>query len=192
MKKILITIFMSLLMALSFFGSVNAQEPAEQLIEKYLHDNGCAGKYDCQSPFFNKIAEQGIASVQPLLNALNDRDLLYAQHRLDFIYLLGEIGDARAYTALRDILLGNQRDEDQSGKWRVAISLGACLDEENIDDYVALAVQDQTGGVLKALREMSGQDFGQNIEQWVEYLKRDGNLDLFRAQCRGRSKPILG
>jgi len=192
MKKILMAIFSSLFVALSFPGFANAEISAEQLIEMYLHDNGCAGKYDCQSPFFNKIAEKGPESVQPLLKALNNQDALYVRERLSFIYLLGEIGDVRAYTALRSIFVDNKQDEKQSGKWRVAISLGACLPGENIDDYITLAVQDQTGGALQALREMSGQDFGQNKEQWAEYLKRDGNLDLFRAACRQRSKPILG
>ena len=169
---------------------------SEQLIELYLHDKSCDNKADCLSPFYFKIAGKEVEAVQPLLEALDNQDSLYVEHRLDFIYLLGMIGDAKAYSALRAIFFKNKDDENkwhqETDRWRLAISLGACLGEESIDDFVDLVVQDTTGGALRALREMSGQDFGQNKEQWVEYLKTTGHLEVFRATCRQRSVPILG
>jgi len=196
MRKILATIFLAFFFFLFFFNRVKAEMASGQLIELYLHDKSCDNKYDCLSPFYFKIAGKGAEAVQPLLEALDNPGSLYIEHRLSFIYLLGMIGDVKAYSVLRAIFLNSKEDEDkwhpEANKWRLAISLGACLGEESIDDFVDLVIQDMTGGALRALRETSGRDFGQNKEQWVKYLKMTGQLEVFRAACRQRSVPILG
>jgi len=191
MSKILVRVFFVFSILLSCAYYAKAESTVEQLIEEYLKDNSCANTFDCMSPFYYKIADKGPDAVVPLLEALGNKETLYVQHRLDFIYLLGMIGDTNAYSALRAVFLKNT-DYQDAHMWRLAISLGACLGEENIDDFVVLVVRDAADGALRALREMSGQDFGQNEEQWAAYLNTAGHLETFRANCRERSKPILG
>ena len=196
MRKIWVTTSFALFLFL-FFSSYAKAEGTAELIEKYLHDDkSCGGMVDCVSPFYYKIARNGAEAVQPLLEALNNQDSLYVGYRSAFFCLLGMIGDARAYSGLRAIFLENKKYEnkwyEEGEKWRLAISLGACLGEESIDDFVALVVRDATGGALRAIRGMSGQDFGENEEQWVEYLKTEGHLEVFRTECRKGSAPILG
>ncbi|MBF0121946.1 MAG: hypothetical protein HQL21_00890 [Candidatus Omnitrophica bacterium] len=181
---------------LFFSDGVKAEVDARQLIEQYILDNSCDQAKDCMSSYYLKIADLGAIAVEPLLEALDDEDPGYVAHRLDFVYLLSMIGDPRGYSVLRLYFLENKEDENegyQEGrKWRFAISLGACLAVEKIDDYMSLVFSDTTGGALKALKEISGQDFGQDQGQWTEYLKATGQLEAFREKCREHSKPILG
>lgn len=196
MRKILLMIFLGFIFVLSFFNCARAETASGKLIELYLHDKSCDNVYDCESPFYYKIAAKGSESVSSLLEAIDNQDPLYVEHRWAFIYLLGMIGDSKAYPALRAISVENKNHENKerqkSTKWRLTISLGACLGDENIVDFVNLAVQDATDGALQALVEMSGQDFGRNKEQWVEYFKAADHLESFRAACRQRSAPIHG
>jgi HEAT repeat protein len=122
-----------------------------------------------------------------LIKALDHPSPAELEKQTAFIFMLGQIGDPRAYEALRDDFI-----RQEGHRWRGTISLGACLTLDKVEDYVALALGDETGGALRALKETTGQDFGRDGKAWGDYLKVKGNLDSFRAKCRQYSVPILG
>ncbi len=195
MKKIFLVIIFMCMSGWLFVDEGNGKEgglsqKATALIERYVHDKPDPMIMDSISPYYGQIVQMGVEAVEPLLAALKNDDPSYVEERLAFIYILGQIGDQRAYVALRDEFFHG--DGTEGFKWRGMISLGSCLTEDRIDDYIVLALEDTTGGGVRALREMSEQDFGADAQQWAAYLKIPGSLELFKKNCRQRSAPILG
>ncbi len=195
MKKVfLVIIFMCMsgsLFADEARGRVDKlSQEATALIDRYVHDKPDPMIMDSISPYYGQIVQMGAEAVEPILAALKNDDPAYVEERLSFIYILGQIGDPRAYAALREAFL--QGDGREGSKWRGMISLGSCLTKDRIDDYIALAIADATGGGMRALQEMSGQDLGADAQKWAAYLKSPESFELFRKNCRQRSAPILG
>ena len=172
------------------------RQEAKALVKKYIGDKWDGVTMDWISPYYFQIADKGADAVPALLDALASEDPAYVEERTSFVYLLGMIGNPMAYPALRAVFLEDKRDEKKSRqevfKWRAAINLGACVTAKTVDDYVGLVLTDTTGGGLRALREMTGEDLGNDAVAWSRYLKDEGNLRKFRENCRKCSAPILG
>ena len=72
------------------------------------------------------------------------------------------------------------------------IDVMAAFDADESQRCAVVTGSDRAFAAGADIKEMSEQDFGQNKEQWIEYLRMTAHLEAFRAACRQRSAPILG
>lgn len=87
---------------------------------------------DTIDPLYFKVLSYGTKAIPCLLEALENKSIPHREKQFDFVCMLAQIGDSRAYPKLR-ILYFEQITEVR--KWRYGISLGACLSAEKIEDY---------------------------------------------------------
>ena len=145
-------------------------------------------RYDHISPVYFEILEYGTNAVPCLLVALESKARLYREKQLDFVCMLAQIGDCRAYPALCDLY---KKQITDVRRFRYGVSLGACLPKELIEDYVELLMKNPGSG-LRVLRHSADLDFGENKSQWIKYLKDNKNFEKWKKTCQERSRPMVG
>lgn len=161
---------------------------AENLIKQFVAEPPPEGA-DRISPLYGKIVACGSNAVPTLIQALGNASPEYQEKRIDFIFILGQIGDSRAYDPL---LAEFVKEKRLTARRRIAISLGASLSPKLAtrfpEDILSNAPQD--GPAI--LKELAEADLGSDSVKWREFLSNPNNLKAVIERCRTRSKPILG
>ncbi len=111
--------------------------------------------------------------VELLLAALKDRDKYV---RAGAAGGLGKTGDNRAVEPLIVAL----KDEDSGTRSTAAEALGKIRDSRAVEPLIA-ALKDKDSYIRKqaaeALSNITGKDFGQDIEKWQEWWEEEGKLE---------------
>jgi hypothetical protein len=161
---------------------------SEMLIRQFIADRVLTGG-DQISPFYAKIISRGSNAVPALIQALGKASPEYQEKRSAFIFMLGHIGDSRAYETL---LAEFVKEKRVTARRRIAISLGASLSPDLAtrfpDDILSNAPQE--GSAI--LEEVAGVDLGADAVKWREFFSNTSNLKAVIDRCRTKSKPILG
>jgi hypothetical protein len=176
------------LMPLTAEAAVQKPKDITRLIEEYVKAKK-PSEVDRIDPRYYEILGRGKNAVPAILKALERKEPEYKESRTELVCLLGQIGDLRAYDALRRLFLEQTLELK---KWRYGVSLGACLTMGATEDFVTLLLGDETGAGRRVLKENSGKDLSNDAAAWLAYLKQKKNLNEFRKKCRERSAPILG
>jgi hypothetical protein len=171
---------MKILMIVVFLFSICAfAEGPEAIVKKYLGHRSSEACFDCDNPYRAKVVALGSNATPFLLKALENKSL-----ETEAVYVLGQIGDPKAFSAL---LKTFKQERRPTAKWRVGISLGSSLSKENIKIFTKEL--SSTEG-LKILKEISSQDFGDDMKKWEEWLF--ANMQKAIEYCKERSAPLLG
>ncbi len=108
-------------------------------------------------------------AVEPLIAALRDEN---RGVRGDAAWALAEIKDPRAVEPLIHAL----EDEDASVRRAAAWILGELKDPKAVEPLIA-ALKDEDkyvrGAAQGALKKITGKDFGEDVERWQQWLKKE-------------------
>ncbi len=152
----------------------------EQAVEKYLA--WAPQGYDVPNPYEAVIVGFGARATPAVLAAL-------AKDESGFVWILGQIGDPRAFDVLWDLF---EKASNATMRMRVGFSLGSSLDESNIQRLMLKLEKLDPSVSLALLRQITRQDFEGNMQEWRAWLSNAKNLDSVVRYCKQRSIPILG
>lgn len=116
----------------------------------------------------------GDYSVEQLLESLKDED---PSVRVESAIKLGEINDLRAV----DPLITALKDDDFSVRVSAATALGKIKDSRAVEPLL-MALKDKyasvRSSVADALKKITGQNFGEYLEEWEIWWKKSHNISI--------------
>lgn len=140
---------------------------------------------DRPNPHVRPLVTLGAAAVPALVAALGNPAQAYQDAQMQIVWMLGEIGDPRAFDALLKLWEAERR---HGAKMRIGISVGACLDPANAK---RLIVRLDAANGLPMLADITGQKL-EDLVKYHAWLSVPANLEATVKSCRQRSVPQHG
>ena len=143
---------------------------------------------DAANPFAKQVAGLGAAAVPALLAALDNQAQAYRDQQTAFVWLLGEIGDPRAFDRLLALF---EAEKGAGARMRTGVSLGASLDPTNVSKLFARLEHLAPAIAVALLVDVTGQDL-EDVAKFKAWLSVPANLEATVKSCKQRSIPQHG
>jgi len=166
----------------TFAAAQSSQD--KELVDRYLKA-GPAPCCDRPEPYSEEVASKPYLALL-LADALNNPTPAIQKKQTGIIWMLGRMGNPDVFQNLIDVY-----DKGRLTGFRIRLmtSLGSCLTEATLDQYLDVVMNDQE--ILVWFEKTIGKSCGIDRVCWQAFLKSE-ELENFKDHCRQLSQPILG